>query len=215
MTSLHRFILVTFVAAAAFGCGKKPTEEAHPDKTAAPAPPPPPEKKAEKPKAEHEHEHKGEEKKEEKKAAVEEAGFHWEVHKPTNIKFELPKEWTTSIEGNVLVAKTPTPGVGIEFVGVDGKLSAKYDEKLLLKEVTRSLTKVKVTEHKGIEQHGLKGNMVVGTGFRDGADVHWRCRVLGDGKGHDMLTLAFYQAHLEGKYKDELIKILDSVQPAG
>jgi len=211
MTSLHRFILVTFVAAAAFGCGKKPTE-ATPDKTAAPAPPPPPPKTAEKPKKE---EPKKEEAKKEAKPGVEEAGFHWEVHKPTNIKFELPKEWTTSINGNILVAKTPTAGVGIEFVGVDGKLSAKYDEKLLLKEVGRSLTKVKVTEHKAIEQHGLKGNMIVGTGFKDGADVHWRCRVLGDGKGHDMLTLAFYQAHLEGKYKAELIKILDSVQPAG
>ena len=205
MTRMTRLFLVTFVAFAAFGCGHKPTEE-HPDKTAAPAPPPPPAKTAE----------KKEEKPKKEEAKADAAGFHWEVHKPTNIKFELPKEWTTSINGNVLVAKTPTPGVGIEFQGVDGKLTAKYDEKVLLKQIGAELTKVKVTEKaKAIEQHGLHGNMIVGKGFKDGAEVIWRVRLLGDGHGHDMLTLAFYAPHLEGKYKAELIKILDSVQPNG
>jgi hypothetical protein len=227
MYRTHRFLLAVAIAATAAsvpGCGKGKDKDKDPtaDTTPAPqnAPPPPnnaakPEKPShpEKPGAEKPGEHPDKPAAEKPTAPPSggEAGFHWEVHKPTNIKFELPTDWTVSIAGDKLVTKTPTPGVFLEFWGAEGKLSAKADEKALLKEVGKTLQKAKLNgKPKLVEQNGLKGHVSAGTGFKDG-EVEWLCAVLGDGKNKDMLTLAFYSPKLGGTYKSQLQKVLDSI----
>ena len=220
MYRTHRFFLAMIIASAAIGCGKGKGKDPATDTTAAPAPPPANTAAAKPEKPAHEKGEKGEKGEKPEKPAGDkpeapaggDAGFHWEVHKPTNIKFELPTNWTTSINGNVLVAKTPTPGVGLEFVGTEGRLSAKADEKALLKEVSKSLQKAKIVgKPKPVEQHGLKGHVSSGIGFKDGAEIEWLCAVLGDGKGKDMLTLGFYAPNLGATYKAQMQKVLDSI----
>jgi hypothetical protein len=216
MDRTYRFAVACFVVVAAVGCGKGSSGQQPADTTtAAPTPPPPPPttataKEKEKPK----------DKDKDKEATPPpaggtEAGYRWETHKQTNIKFEIPTDWSTSVNGNQLVAKTPTPGVGIEFQAAIGGLATKHDEKAMLKEVNKSLTGAKYTK-KGapVEQHGLKGFVATGTGKKDGKEVEWFTSALGDGHGHEMLTLGFYAANVTPEYKAQLMHVLDSIQPA-
>lgn len=194
-----RFLIACFVTAAAAGCGKgasdAPASGSPATTTAAPAPPPP---TAAAP-----------------APAPAEVAYRWEIHKATNLKFEVPTTWTLTPNGNVLVAKTPTPGVGIEFVAATGGVEAKNDEKVMLAAVARTLQGARFTSKmKPAQQHGLKGFVATGTGKKDGAEVEWFTSAIGDGKGHAMLTLGMYAPTVSPAYKAQMIHILDSIQPA-
>lgn len=211
MDRTYCFAIACFVAVAAVGCGKGSSGQ-QPADTAAPAPPPPPPPSAT---AKEKAKEKDKEKEATPPPADVTAGYRWETHKQTNIRFEIPTNWTTSVNGNQLVAKTPTPGVGIEFQAAIGGLATKHDEKVMLKEVGKSLQGAKYTK-KGqpVEQHGLKGFVATGTGKKDGKEVEWFTSALGDGHGHEMLTLGFYAANVTPEYKAQMMHVLDSIQPA-
>jgi hypothetical protein len=141
--------------------------------------------------------------------------YQWETHRKTNIKFEIPTTWTTEVKGDVLVAKTPTPAAGIEFVAATGALTAKNDEKAMLTQVGKVLQGAKLTSPlKPANQHGLTGFVATGSGKKNGADVEWFTSALGDGKGHAMLTIGFFGPGAAA-YKTQIVRVLDSIQPAG
>jgi hypothetical protein len=143
-----------------------------------------------------------------------EVKYQWETHKKTNVKFEIPTTWAVEAKGDVLVAKTPTPGAGIEFVAASGGLAAKSDEKAMLVEVGKVLQGAKLTSPlKPAAQHGLTGFVATGTGTRDGVAVEWFTSALGDGKGHAMLTVGFFGPGAAA-YKAQISHVLDSIQPA-
>lgn len=141
------------------------------------------------------------------------ATYRWETHKSTHMKFELPATWTISTQGDVLVAKGA--GVGIEFVGASSALAAKNDEKAMVTEVGKILQNAKLTSKlKPVEQHGSKGFVVTGTGKKDGADVDWFSSAVG-GKGGALLALGFYSPNIAPATKAQMVRVLDSIQPAG
>lgn len=147
-------------------------------------------------------------------AAPADVKYQWETHKKTSIKFEIPTTWTTEAKGDVLVAKTPTPAAGIEFVAAAGGLAAKNDEKAMLTEVGKVLQNAKLTSPlKAATQHGLKGFVATGSGKKNGADVEWFTSALGDGKGHVMLTIGFFGPGAAA-YKTQIVHVLDFIQPA-
>jgi hypothetical protein len=148
-------------------------------------------------------------------SAPADATYHWQTHQKTHIKFEIPTTWSTDVQGDVLVAKTPTPGAGIEFVGATGAAAAGSDEKAMLVEVGKVLKNAKFTSPlKAAAQHGLKGFYATGTGTKNGVEVEWFTSMLGDGKGHAMLTVGFFGPKAVG-YKGQIVHVLDSIQPAG
>jgi hypothetical protein len=141
--------------------------------------------------------------------------YRWEVHKATNLKFELPTSWAMEQSGDVLLAKTPTPAVVIEFVAATGGLEAKNDEKAMLAAVASSLKGARFTSRlKAVQQHGLKGVVATGTGTRDGVQIEWFTAALGDGAGHAMLTLGMYRPTAPTAYKEQLLRVINSIQPA-
>jgi hypothetical protein len=146
--------------------------------------------------------------------AATDVAYQWETHKQTNIKFELPTTWKMEVAGNTLVAKTPTPAAGIEFVAAAGGLAAKNDERAMLIEVGKVLQGAKFTSPlKPASQHGLKGFVATGSGKKNGVDVEWFTSALGDGKGHAMLTIGFFGPGAAA-YKAQIVHVLDSIQPA-
>jgi hypothetical protein len=204
-----RIVVTLFIAASAAACGKSGSDAPAGAETgaatppaastaAAPAPTPAPSPAAPAAAA----------------PAAAEVQYHWETHKKTNVKFEIPTTWTTDVKGDVLVAKTPTPGAGIEFVAATGGLAAKNDEKAMLAEVGKVLQGAKLTSPlKPATQHGLKGFVATGSGKKNGADVEWFTSALGDGKGHTMLTIGFFGPGAAA-YKAQIVHVLDSIQPA-
>jgi hypothetical protein len=199
MDTTSRFLIASFIAAAVAGCNKDadptPAANAAPQPaTAAPAQPPAAAAPA---------------------APAPSDAYRWEVHKATNIKFELPTAWTVAQQGDVLVAKTPTPGVGLEFAAASGGLVARNDEKAMLVEVGKTLQGARFTSPpKAVQQHGLKGFVATGTGTKDGAEVEWFTSALGDGRGHAMLTVGFWAPGAAPAYKAQMVHVMDSIQPA-
>jgi hypothetical protein len=173
------------------------------------------ERKAEKEehKAEKE-EHKAEaEEKKAEAAAKPTPGYRWEVSSAAGMKLEVPNEWVTEAQGNVLLVRTPTPGVGIEFVSATSKLAAEKDEKALVTELLKTLKNVKVKGGlKDVEQHGLKGFVASGTGEKKGAAIDWFTAALSNGKT-GVLAVGFWAPKTSDKYKEEMKHILDSIQP--
>jgi hypothetical protein len=148
-------------------------------------------------------------------AAAPDVTYRWETHKATNLKFELPTTWTMTPKGNVLVAQTPTPGVAIEFVAATGGVEAKNDEKVMLGAVAKTLKGAKLTSKmKPAHQHGLTGFVATGTGTKDGNEVEWFTSAIGDGKGHALLTLGMYRPTASAAYRAQMVRVLDSIQPA-
>lgn len=140
-------------------------------------------------------------------------GYRWEYHKGLNMKFELPNDWTAAPNGDVLVVKTPTPGVGIEFVAASGEVAAKSDEKIMLAEVGKVLKTPKFTSGlKPVSQHGLSGFVATGNGQKDGQTVDWFTAALGSGN-KALLALGFYSPNAPANYKQQLTHVLDSIQP--
>jgi hypothetical protein len=102
----------------------------------------------------------------------------------------------------------------MEFVAATGAAEAANAEKAMLTEVFKVLQGAKFTSPmKPTAQHGLKGFVATGSGKKDGAEVEWLTSVLGDGKGHVMLTLGFFGAGAAAS-KTQIVHVLDSIQPA-
>jgi len=121
------------------------------------------------------------------------AGYRWEVSQKAGIKFAIWKAWTINVDGGVLVTKHhnfATNGIGMEFVAVT-RGEAADAEKQMLAQVTRTLVGAKQNAGSTpIAQHGLSGFLLKGTGKnQSGVPKEWFSVVLGDGKGHGMLTL--------------------------
>jgi hypothetical protein len=143
------------------------------------------------------------------------SSYRWEVHRGTNMKIEVPSDWSAAPNGNVLVVTSPTPGVGVELVAATGGLEAKADEKAMLAAVGALLSNARFTSGlKPVQQHGLSGFVTTGTGQRQGAQVEWFTSVVGDGKGHGLLALGFYSPDAKDGYKAALRRVLDSMQSA-
>jgi hypothetical protein len=139
-------------------------------------------------------------------------GYRWEVSTAAGVKFEVPNEWVTEAQGEVLLVRTPTPGVGIEFVAVTSKLAAEKDEKALMKELVKTLKNAKMKGGvKDVEQHGLKGFVASGTGQKKGETIDWFTAALGDAKG-GVLAVGFWAPKTSDKYKEEMKHVLDSIQ---
>jgi hypothetical protein len=138
--------------------------------------------------------------------------YHWEIYPKSHLKFEIPTTWTTEVKGDTLLATTP--GVDMAFVAATGGLAeAANAEKAMITEIGKRLQGVKITSPtKPNAQHGLKGFRAGGSGKKDGADVVWLTYVLGDGKGHVMLTVGIFVP--SDAALNQIGHVLDSIQPA-
>jgi hypothetical protein len=206
MKNTSRWVAAAFVVLAAAACGKgeksgdtgATTASAAPASTPAPTAATPPKKE----------EPKKEEPKKEEPATE---GYRTEIHKGTNMKFDLPTSWKIETKGDVLVATTT--GAGIEFVGATSGVAAKNDEKAMMAEVGKILQNVKFTSKmKPVEQHGAKGFVVTGTGKKDGAEVEWFTSAIGAGKGA-LLALGFYSPTISPAVKAQIVHTMDSIAP--
>jgi hypothetical protein len=144
------------------------------------------------------------------------AGYRWETHKGSQIKFELPTVWTTSIDGDVLVAKPKDPGLALEFVGIaHGEQEAKAVEKSIGNAILKRIPDAHVTEPaKAVAQNGLSGALIKGEGTKNGSKVEFFAVLLGDGKGHGLLSVGFAGVGKIAQHRDQIVEIFNSIRPA-
>jgi hypothetical protein len=148
-------------------------------------------------------------------AVAERAGYRVESYAKANVKFEVPKGWKTTTEGEVLVTTAPHDKVAIEFVAIpDVSKEAKVAEA-----VKRELLKLVPDAHnsgaaKPATQGGLTGLVVFGSGTHKGRAVEYIAFVLGDGKGHGVIGLAVAAKGQFATHKDKVVEVLNSVKAA-
>jgi len=140
------------------------------------------------------------------------AGYIREVHRGTQLEFDIPVSWNRETHGDVMVITTP--GVGLELVAATGGLEARADEKAMLAAVGRTLKNAKLTSPmKSVSQHGLTGFAASGKGQKNGAEVDWFTSAVGDGHGHAILALGFYRPDTSEEARTQMVHVLDSIQP--
>src|SRR5206468_4307471 len=95
-------------------------------------------------------------------------------HKGANVKFDIPDNWKTTIEGDTLVTKPEDGEVALEFVALEDAKDAKKAEETLMKQLTTKFTDVKVTKKaKKVKQHGIAGQEIAGTAKKGETVVEW------------------------------------------
>jgi hypothetical protein len=141
-------------------------------------------------------------------------GYVREVHRATQLEFDIPASWQKQVQGDVMVLTSPA-GAALELVAASGEQQAKSDEKAMLTAVERTLKNPKFTSGlKPVQQHGLTGFAATGKGQKNGGEVEWFTLVIGDGHGHAILGLGFYRPDTPQDVKNQMMHTLDSIQPA-
>lgn len=144
------------------------------------------------------------------------AGYRWENHKAANIKFEVPTAWTTTTEsGDVLVTKPKDGGLAIEFVAIaHGQDEAKKAEDAIGKAILKRIPDAHVTQPaKPVSQNGLTGAVIKGEGTKNGGKVEFFAVVLGDGKGHGLLSVGFAGPGQIKAHETQVVEIFNSIRP--
>ncbi len=143
------------------------------------------------------------------------AGFRWETHKSSNIKFEVPNAWVTTTNGDVLLTKPAAGGLAIEFVGIGfGAKEASATEALINGSIRKTMPDFHNTEApKPVAQNGLSGTLTKGEGTKNGVRVEVIGVVLGDGKGHGIFSLAFAGPGQIAANRTQVIEVFNSIRP--
>jgi hypothetical protein len=145
------------------------------------------------------------------------AGYRWEIHKTANIKFEIPNAWTTSSEGDTLITKPKDGGLVFEFFAIDGgQNEAKAVEKQIEKEILKKMPDARTTEPaKPVAQNGLTGVLIKGEGTKKGTKVknEFFAVILGDGKGHGLISVGYAGVGQIAKHRDQVVEIFNSIRP--
>src|SRR5580704_13574681 len=119
-------------------------------------------------------------------------GYRWETHPKANVKFLVPSNWITTGEpGDVVITKPKEPGLALEFVPiVFGAAEAAKAEAAAGKAILQRIPDAHVTAPATpVSQNGLTGTLIKGEGTKSGAKVEFFAVVLGDGKGHGLLSV--------------------------
>lgn len=145
------------------------------------------------------------------------AGYRWEKHKTANIMFEVPNAWITTTEGDRLITKPKDAGLVMEFIAIDeGAKEVKEAAKAVDREINKTMNNARVTEPaKNVTQNGLNGVVVRGEGTRkkDNAKIEFLAFVLGDGKGHGLVGVAFFGVGQYAAHKTQVNEVLNSIRP--
>ncbi|APR83177.1 Hypothetical protein A7982_08526 [Minicystis rosea] len=146
------------------------------------------------------------------------AGYKWEVHKSANVKFEIPKAWDTSTDGDdVLITKAKDGGLTLEFIAIsNGQKEARAAEKTIEVEILKRIPDAHVTEPaKPVTQNGLTGTLIKGEGHKRNSKepIEFFAVFLGDGKGHGLLSVGFAGKGQIAKHRDQVVEIFNSIRP--
>jgi hypothetical protein len=142
------------------------------------------------------------------------AGYKWETHKNANVKFEVPTAWTTTVNGDVLETKPKDGGLAFEFIAIANANDTKAIAASIDKEIQKRIPDAHVTEPaKPIAQNGLSGALVKGEGTKGGKKVEFFALVLGDGKGHAILSVGFAGVGQIAAHKAQVVEIFNSIRP--
>ena len=143
-------------------------------------------------------------------------GYRWETHAKANVKFEVPTNWiTTSAPGDVVVTKPKEGGLALEFVPITlGPAELQKAEATAGKVILQRIPDAHVTAPaQPIAQNGLTGTLIKGEGTKAGAKVEFFAVVLGDGKGHGLLSVGIAGAGQIATHKDKVIEVFNSIRP--
>src|SRR4051812_33052406 len=110
------------------------------------------------------------------------------VHKPSGLKFELPKGWKIKTDGDDIELLDPEDGFGIELA-----VAGKDDLDAILKEIDKQIEKeIKDFKVKGEPQKSEAGGLthifLAGSGKHDGKETHVMVDIVTGGKKTVVLT---------------------------
>jgi hypothetical protein len=143
-------------------------------------------------------------------------GYRWETHPKANVKFLVPSNWVTTGEpGDVVITKPKEPGLALEFVPITfGAAEVAKAEAAAGKAILQRIPDAHVTgPATPVAQNGLSGTLIKGEGTRAGAKVEFFAVVLGDGKGHGLLSVGVAGAGQLVTYRDKVVEVFNSIRP--
>jgi hypothetical protein len=143
-------------------------------------------------------------------------GYRWETHPKANVKFLVPSNWVTTGEpGDVVITKPKEPGLALEFVPITyGAAEVAKAEAAAGKAILQRIPDAHVTgPATPVAQNGLSGTLIKGEGTRSGAKVEFFAVVLGDGKGHGLLSVGVAGAGQIAVYRDKVVEVFNSIRP--
>lgn len=146
------------------------------------------------------------------------SGAEARTHLLSNVgmKVDIPDQWKTEIQNNVLTASTPVSDLAISIFE-PGKIKdlAKAIEQID-EELDQYLDDIEVSgdEVEPIKVNGFDVIAIDGTGTAKGNPVEWSLSILHNGKGKFLVLFGFARPNVIKKYEDQLIGILQSFAKA-
>lgn len=135
------------------------------------------------------------------------------THKVAKISIDVPDNWKSSKDGDVITLTDKHEDVGISFVVVDtGSIrSAKKAAKIALKDTVKGMT---FKEEKDVEINGMKGEAVDGDGTLDGKNIDFMAMVLdtpNDDK--DLVVIALAEDEKLARHEKEVEHVFKHLKP--
>jgi hypothetical protein len=145
-------------------------------------------------------------------AAVATQGPQSFTHADAGVKFDLPKGWKATPDGEVITVASADDALQVVFwVPQEDTFDAAVKE--LDKELGKTIKNVKVTGKPTQNTHNAMAHYAEsGTGDVDGTTIEWSVDVLGAKK--PLIILTFAAPNLFEKNAAEYVKLIESIRKA-